>query len=192
MLIAIICFSTFFWLSHLFRPMKFLELRKDLNTIRFAWSIGADKQLGLKYQTLIFAFFMNLCQPLLYLERNKQLLGNLEGRNFEKFKQLQSCCMIQAASKNIWNLAMKVLNFGVECELVESITSCLHSLQQRVIKMLLLGKNIYVGLRQGFVIGPLIFLIYITYLPDRTESICKIFLGGNCQFFIFTNDTATK
>ena len=58
--------------------------------------------------------------------------------------------------------------------------------------MLLLGKNIYVGLRQGFVLGPLIFLIYITYLPDRTESMCKIFLGGNSLFFIFTNYTSTK
>ena len=87
---------------------------------------------------------------------------------------------------------MKVLNFGVECELVESITSCLHSLQQRVIKMLLLGKNIYVGLRQGFVIGPLIFLIYITICCIELNRYVKNFQMISLYFFIFSNVTVPK
>ena len=56
--------------------------------------------------------------------------------------------------------------------------------------MLLLGKNIYVGVPQGSVLGPLIFLIYRTYLPDRIESVCKIFPDDTPLFAIFSNDAA--
>ena len=58
--------------------------------------------------------------------------------------------------------------------------------------MLLLGKNVYVGVLQGSVLGPLIFLIYKTYLPDRIESVCKIFLDDTSLFAIFSNDAAPK
>ena len=59
-------------------------------------------------------------------------------------------------------------------------------------KMLLLERNIYVGVPQGSVLGPLIFLLYRTYLPDRIESICKIFPDDTSLFSIFSNDVVPK
>ena len=58
--------------------------------------------------------------------------------------------------------------------------------------MLLLGKNIYIGDPQGSVLGPFIFLIYRTCLPDMTESICKIFPDDTSLFYIFINATVPK
>ena len=58
--------------------------------------------------------------------------------------------------------------------------------------MLLLGKNIYVGVPQGSILGPLIFLIYRTYFPDRIESVYKIFPDDTSLFAIFSNDVAPK
>ena len=48
--------------------------------------------------------------------------------------------------------------------------------------MLLLRKSIYVGVAQGSVLGPHIFLIYRTYSLDRIESTCKIFPDDTSLF----------
>ena len=43
-------------------------------------------------------------------------------------------------------------------------------------------KRIYSGVLQGSVLGPLLFLIYITDLPDGITSTCKIFADDTFLF----------
>ena len=36
-------------------------------------------------------------------------------------------------------------------------------------------KKVTSGVPQGFVLGPVLFIIYVNYMPDSLESFCKIF-----------------
>ena len=43
-------------------------------------------------------------------------------------------------------------------------------------------QNVYVGVPQGSVLGPLPFLIYINDLPDGLTSMCKAFADDTSLF----------
>ena len=42
--------------------------------------------------------------------------------------------------------------------------------------------NVYAGVPQGSVLGPILFLIYINDLPDELTSMCKIFADDTSLF----------
>ena len=46
-------------------------------------------------------------------------------------------------------------------------------------------QNVYAGVPQGSVLGPLLFLFYINNLPDELTSMCKIFAD---DIFVFKSD----
>ena len=43
-------------------------------------------------------------------------------------------------------------------------------------------RKIMSGIPQGSVLGPLLFLVYINYLPDGINSLCKIFADDTALF----------
>ena len=81
-------------------------------------------------------------------------------------------------------LIFKLKSYGVEGELLLLLKNYLHSREQRVV---LNGqtsrwKRIYSRVPQGSVLGPVLFLIYINYLPDGITSICRIFADDTSLF----------
>ena len=90
-------------------------------------------------------------------------------------------------------LIFKLKSYGVEGELLLLLKNYLHSREQRVV---LNGqtsewKRIYSGVPQGSVLGPLLFLIYINYLPDGITSICRIFADDTSLFSKVLDATKT-
>ena len=53
--------------------------------------------------------------------------------------------------------------------------------KHRVVGLFLPGTNL-AGVFQDFVLGPILFLIYINYLPDGIKAICKLFANGKSLF----------
>ena len=86
----------------------------------------------------------------------------------------------------VWHygLIFKLKSYGVEGELLLLLKNYLHSTEKTVV---LNGqtsewKQIYSGVPQGSVLGPLLLLIYINDLPDGITSICKIFADDTSLF----------
>ena len=96
---------------------------------------------------------------------------------------------ISRASDKVWHDGhiFKLKSYGIEGELLLLLKNYLHNREQRVV---LNGqtsewKRIYSGVPQGSVLGSLLFLIYISDLPDGLTSMCKIFADDTSLFWKF-------
>ena len=93
---------------------------------------------------------------------------------------------ISKAFDKVWHegLIFKLKTYGAEGNLLKLLENYLTDRQQKVV---LNGRtsswqNIYAGVPQGSVLGPLLFLIYINDLRDRLTSMCKIFADDTSLF----------
>ena len=94
---------------------------------------------------------------------------------------------ISKAFDKVWHegILFKLKTYGVNGKLLTLLTNYLHERYQRVV---LNGQTsswnlVKSGVPQGFVLGPLFFLIYTNDLPDNLESNCKIFADDTSLFY---------
>ena len=85
---------------------------------------------------------------------------------------------ISKAFDKVWHqgLLYKLKHNGISGNLLETLTDLLKDRKQRVV---LNGKssswaNVEVGVPQGSILGPLLFLIYINDLPDNLSTNVKL------------------
>ena len=91
------------------------------------------------------------------------------------------------AFDKVWHdgILFKLKTYGINCKVLTLLTNYLHERYQR---LLLNGQTsswelVKSGEPQGSVLGPLLFLIYINYLPDNVKSNCKIFADDAFLFY---------
>ena len=93
---------------------------------------------------------------------------------------------ISKAFDKVWHdgLFFKLKTYGVEGGLLLLLKNYLKNCKQRIVLNGQISKwrKINFGVPQGWVLRPLLFLVYINDLPDGITSTCKIFAGDTSLF----------
>ena len=102
---------------------------------------------------------------------------------------------ISKAFDKIWHegLVFKLKQNGISGELLHILSDFLSNRKQRVV---LNGQNsswtnVHAGVRQGSILGPLVFLIYVNDLSDNLTSNAKLF-SDNTSLFSVVHDVKTS
>ena len=97
------------------------------------------------------------------------------------------CCMVfcdlSKAFDRVWHkgLLFKLQTYGITGDILQWFKSYLCNRSQRVLyKDLLSSKlDVFAGVPQGSVLGPLLFLIYVNDVADNMLSMCRLFADDN-------------
>ena len=97
-------------------------------------------------------------------------------------------CDVTAAFDRVWHTGLlhKLYNIGIKGNLLLWLEDYLSNRTQRVVLQGVSSSwgNINAGVPQGSVLGPLLFLIYINYLPEVVESSVRLFADDTTLFVI--------
>ena len=100
---------------------------------------------------------------------------------------------ISKAFDKVWHdgLLYKLESFGISGNLLKLFNSYLNNRQQRVVVNGQYSKwaPILAGVPQGSILGPLLFLIYISDLPENLKSPAKLFADDTSLFSTVYNAT---
>ena len=117
-------------------------------------------------------------------------------------KSFDACLDVRAVFLDNSNAFGKVWHQGLLCKLKQnsisgsSLETLTDFLKDRTQKVVLNGQssswaNIEAGAPQGSTLGPLLFLIYINYLPDNLSTNVILF-ADNTSLFSVVHDIATS
>ena len=102
---------------------------------------------------------------------------------------------IYKAFDKVWDqwIIFKLRQNGISGDQLNILSDLLSNRKQRVVFN---GQTsswaiITTGIPQGFILGPLLFLIYINNLPDGFTSIAKLFADDTSLFSLFHDITAS-
>ena len=103
---------------------------------------------------------------------------------------------ISKAFDKVWHqgLLYKLKQNGISGNLLEILTGFLKDRKQRVVLngQNSLWANIEAGVPQGSILGPLLFVIYINYLPDNLSTNVKPFADGTSLFSVVHDITTSS
>ena len=97
-------------------------------------------------------------------------------------------CDLSKAFDIVWHqgLILKLKQYGISGEFLNCLTSYLDNRQERVsIKNYKSSyKNVFAGVRQGSILGPLLFLIYVYDVADSLFSLTRLFADDSSLFYL--------
>ena len=100
-------------------------------------------------------------------------------------------CDVSKAFDRVWHkgLIFKLKQLGIDGELLEWIANYLNNRQQRVVIKSCMSdyKSTNVGVPQGSVLGPLLFLIYVNVISESLLSLTRLFADDSSLFYSATN-----
>ena len=101
-----------------------------------------------------------------------------------------SCIVFCDASKafdRVWykGLIFKLRQYGIGGDLLYWISDYLHNRKQRVVIRSCMSdfKRVNVGVPQGSVLGPLLFLIYVNDISESLHSLTRLFADDSSLFY---------
>ena len=102
---------------------------------------------------------------------------------------------ISKAFDKVWHngIIYKLTQNGISGNLLNLLEDSLKERKQRIVlnSQFSTWKNINAGLRQGSILGPLLFLLYINHLTEGLATIVKLF-ADNASLFSVVHDTETS
>ena len=99
-------------------------------------------------------------------------------------------CDVSKAFDRVWHkgLIFKHKQLGIDGDLLEWISNYLDNRQRVVLKSSMSSfKSTNAGVPQGFVLGPMLFLVYVNDISESLLSLTRLFADDSSLFYSESN-----